>query len=103
MLSFSGYAIKLDLGPVFWRFYTEGYSDIDHAILRTMLKFLPWELSHFLMYRLVNIGDQDVPVLYYAIGALIYGLIFAYILTAIFTKNKQSLYDLLAGTYVVKR
>lgn len=75
---------------------------ILHATFRTILKFLPWELSHFLVYRLIYIGDGEVPIIYYLIGGLIYALMFAYILTAIFTKKKQSLYDLLAKTQVVK-
>ncbi|WP_099361082.1 RDD family protein [Fredinandcohnia onubensis] len=69
---------------------------------RTILRFLPWELSHFLVYRLMYIGDGGVPFAYTMIGGLIYALMFAYILTCIFTKKKQSLYDLLAKTYVVK-
>lgn len=69
---------------------------------RTILKFLPWELSHFLVYRLVSIGDGDVPVTYYLIGGLIYLLMFIYIGTSIFTKKKQSLYDLLTKTYVIR-
>lgn len=73
-----------------------------HAVFRTILKFLPWELSHFLVYRLVYIGDGKVPVTYILIGGLIYALIFAYILTTIFTKKKQSLYDIMAKTQVVK-
>ncbi|WP_416150757.1 RDD family protein [Salipaludibacillus sp. HK11] len=70
--------------------------------LRTVIKFAPWELSHFLVYRLVYIADGEVPILYYIIGGLIYSLIFAYILFAIFTKKKQSIYDLIAKTQVVK-
>lgn len=73
-----------------------------HATFRTILKFLTWELSHFLFYRLIYIGDGEVPIIYYLIGGLIYTLMFAYILTTIFTKQKQSLYDLLAKTQVVK-
>lgn len=73
-----------------------------HTAFRTILKFFPWELSHFLVYRLVYLADGKVPFTYYFIGGLIYALIFAYILTSIFTKNKQSLYDLVAKTYVVK-
>lgn len=73
-----------------------------HITFRTILKFLPWELSHFLVYRLVYIGNGEVPFTYYLLGGLIYALIFAYILTAIFTKKKQSLYDIGARTLVVK-
>lgn len=68
---------------------------------RTIIKFLPWELSHFLVYRLVHVGDE-VPFTYILIGGLIYALMFAYIFTCLFTKKKQSLYDILAKTYVVK-
>ncbi|WP_394218853.1 RDD family protein [Halobacillus trueperi] len=73
-----------------------------HATFRTILKFLPWELSHFLVYRLINIGDGEVPFTHYLLGGLIYALIFAYIITAIFTRKKQSLYDIVAKTHVVK-
>ncbi|KMK75471.1 RDD family protein [Alkalihalobacillus pseudalcaliphilus] len=73
-----------------------------HLTFRTFLKFLPWELSHFLMYRLIYIGDGVVPFTYYLLGILIYALIFAYILPVIFTKKKQSLYDIVAKTNVVK-
>ncbi|MFD0710534.1 RDD family protein [Paenibacillus sp. GCM10027626] len=72
------------------------------AIFRNVIKFLPWEMSHYLVYRLVDIGDGEMPFRYYLIGGLIYTSIFTYILTAIFTKKKQSLYDIVAKTQVVK-
>ena len=75
---------------------------IARLTIRTLLKFLPWELSHYLVYRLVAVGDGDVPLSYTVIGVVIYVLIFAYILTAVFTKKKQSLYDLIVKTEVVK-
>lgn len=74
---------------------------VPHTMFRTILKFLPWELSHYLVYRLMYIGDGEVPLFYYMIGGLIYTLMFIYILTAVFTKKKQSLYDILAKTQVV--
>lgn len=73
-----------------------------HSAFRTVLKFLPWELSHYLVYRLVYLGDAPVPASYSIAGGVIYALMFAYLLTALFTKNKQSLYDLVAGTAVIK-
>ena len=30
---------------------------VIHMLFRTILKFLPWELSHYLVYRLINVGD----------------------------------------------
>ena len=71
------------------------------SIIRVALKFLPWELSHFLVHRLASIGDADVPLSYICIGVIIYILMFAYILTTIFTSRKQSLYDLLTKTQVI--
>ncbi|PYZ96408.1 hypothetical protein CR205_11835 [Alteribacter lacisalsi] len=76
---------------------------VFRAIVRTALKFLPWELSHFLVYRLMYLEDTSVPIVYYILGGTIYALMFAYILTAIFTRKKQTLYDLIVQTKVVKR
>ncbi|WP_147535245.1 RDD family protein [Bacillus marasmi] len=72
------------------------------SIFRNALKFLPWELSHYLVYRLVHLGDQFIPLTYTLLGVIIYGLMFTYILTAIFTKRKQSIYDMIVKTEVVK-
>ncbi|MGI2328300.1 RDD family protein [Planococcus sp. YIM B11945] len=76
---------------------------VMHAAFRTLLKFLPWELSHFLVYRLVEIGEGQVPIRFYFLGGLIYLLMVAYIVPAIFTKKHQSLYDLITNTYVIKK
>lgn len=73
-----------------------------HATCRTILKFLPWELSHYLVYRLIFLSDAEVPLNYYFIGGIIYALMFAYILTSILTKRKQSLYDIAVKTQVIK-
>ncbi|TDL32690.1 RDD family protein [Jeotgalibacillus sp. S-D1] len=73
-----------------------------HGAFRTILKFLPWELSHYLVYRLIYTAGGEVPLNYYLIGGLVYALMFAYILTAIFTKKKRSLYDLVAKTQVIR-
>lgn len=75
---------------------------IYQATRRTALKFLPWELSHFMPYRMIYLGDTEVQSTAYLVGGLVYALIFMYIFMAISTKNKQSLYDRLAKTYVVK-
>ena len=75
---------------------------IMQAICRTILKFLPWELAHFLIYRLVDAGSDPMPFYIYFFGALVYGLIIVYVLMSIFTKRKQSLYDFLSKTYVIR-
>ncbi|XKE95577.1 RDD family protein [Metaplanococcus flavidus] len=76
---------------------------IFRSVIRVIIKFLPWELSHFLVYRLVNLDEGEFPLHLMMIGSLIYLLIFIYILTAIFSKENRSLYDRLSGTKVVKR
>ncbi|KZE37460.1 hypothetical protein AV656_12905 [Bhargavaea cecembensis] len=73
-----------------------------HSAARTALKFMPWELSHFLVYRLMWLGDDPVPVSYMVIGGLIYALIGAYIAAPFLTKKKQSVYDLAARTQVIR-
>ncbi len=75
---------------------------ILQSVFRTIVKFLPWELSHYLVYRLIYLGDAEVPIRYYAIGGIIYGLMLAYILTALFSKRKKSLYDMVVETQVIK-
>lgn len=72
------------------------------SLLRIILKFLPWELSHFLVYRLMHLGEGEFPLYLMLIGGLIYILMFAYILTVIFSKEKRSLYDRLSGTKVIR-
>lgn len=72
------------------------------SVFRTILKFLPWEMSHFLIYRLMEIGEEPVPGFYMIVGIWIYALMFLYILTAIFTEKKLAFYDRIAKTKVVK-
>lgn len=75
---------------------------VFRAFFRTVLKFLPWELSHFMAYRMIYLGTGDALMMDYLLGGLVYILILLYIFMTIFTKNKQSVYDRLTKTYVVK-
>lgn len=43
---------------------------VSRAIFRTALKFLPWELSHFMAYRMIYLGDGDIQLLDYLIGGI---------------------------------
>lgn len=74
---------------------------LGRSLLRTGLKFIPWELSHTLLWEIAfSNGASSVLIDYgYAFVYLLIGLNIASILL---TKTKQSLYDLLAGTYVVQ-
>lgn len=74
---------------------------LGRSLLRTGLKFIPWELSHTLLWEIAfSNGASSVLIDYgYAFVYLLIGLNIASILL---TKTRQSLYDLLAGTYVVQ-
>lgn len=50
-----------------------------------------------------GMGESEFPLYLMLTGSLIYFLIFAYILTAIFSKESRSLYDRLSGTKVVHK
>lgn len=71
------------------------------ALARTALKFIPWELSHTLIWEIRFSTELDSALI--NIGfALVYILVGLNIALIIMTKTKQSLYDLFAGTYVVR-
>ena len=70
------------------------------SLERTALKFIPWELSHTLIWQL----RFSTPALEPWINAgfvLVWLLVAAYLLSLWFSKSHQTLYDRLAGTYVV--
>ena len=71
------------------------------AFARTLLKFIPWELSHTLIWELYFSTDIN-PSLINLGFAMVYILIGLNIASVVVSNTKQTLYDLLAGTYVVK-
>ncbi|ANU18231.1 hypothetical protein BBI11_14815 [Planococcus maritimus] len=77
--------------------------NLMRSAVRIALKFTPWELSHFLVYRLVGNGEGNIPAIWMWLGAGIYGLLFLYVLTAVLSKDKRTLYDWLSGTKVIKK
>jgi uncharacterized RDD family membrane protein YckC len=71
------------------------------ALLRTALQFIPWELSHTLIWQLRF--DPNSSSLWLTLGfILVWVILIANLLSLIFTDKHQTLYDLLAGTIVVK-
>ncbi|MFC4601730.1 RDD family protein [Cohnella hongkongensis] len=78
-----------------------GRLSVPRAAVRTLLKFIPWELSHFMVYRFVHAGDGEPPLVAYIAGGVVYALMIAYTATAIFSRRKQALYDVIARTQAV--
>ena len=72
------------------------------SFVRTMLKFIPWELSHTLIWTLSFSPQSDSIYINYGFG-LVYGLVGLNIASLIMTKKQQTVYDLIMKTYVVKQ
>lgn len=79
-------------------------ASIKQLLLRNCLKFLPWELAHFFIYRLFYFNSLSKTIPDWVLTGLIVsqGLVLIYLLCIIFTKNNQSIYELLSRTIVVK-
>ena len=73
---------------------------IPHSLVRTLLKFIPWELSHTLIWQLQFAPQESSPMIS-AGFLLVWILVGANLLSALLSKTHQTLYDRLAGTYVV--
>ena len=71
------------------------------SLARTALKFVPWELSHTLIWQITFFPMNSPAWVNYGF-VLVYGLIGLNLAGILFTKQHQSIYDLLAKTYVIK-
>jgi uncharacterized RDD family membrane protein YckC len=67
---------------------------------RTLLKFVPWEISHTLIWQLSFSQQANAAWINYGF-VLVYLLIGLNILSLLITKTHQTLYDLLTNTYVI--
>ena len=72
------------------------------ALGRTLLKFIPWEISHTLIWQIYFSQQTDSVWISYGF-VLVYLLIGLNILSLILTKTRQTLYDLLVKTCVTNR
>jgi uncharacterized RDD family membrane protein YckC len=72
------------------------------SLARTFLKFIPWELSHTLIWKLSFSPQEDNALIYYGFG-FVYLLVGLNIASLLITKKHQTLYDLLTKTYVIKQ
>jgi uncharacterized RDD family membrane protein YckC len=70
------------------------------ALGRTILKFIPWELSHTLIWEIYFSSQANLVWINYGF-LLVYLLIGLNLLTLGLTKMHQTLYDLVTNTYVI--
>lgn len=70
------------------------------VLLRNVLKFVPWEITHMLIWR--NVYSESFPTWAFVGGlALVYGLLGIYIATMVVSPSRQTLYDGIAGVVIV--
>ncbi len=74
---------------------------LAHALARTMLKFIPWELAHTCIWQVRVAGQEDSPWVL-AGFLLVWVLGGANALCMGITRTHQALYDWVAGTVVIR-
>ncbi|MBW7454635.1 RDD family protein [Paenibacillus sepulcri] len=70
-----------------------------HSFRRSALKFIPWELAHFTIWHMI-IPSGYPDILIYCLLAVVYGLVFLYLLSPLWSKQNQTLYDAISGTVI---
>ena len=73
-------------------------------LIRNCIKFLPWELAHFFVFRLFYFASTSTITPTWVLTGLISSQLLAiiYLLFLIFSKNKRSVYELFSQTRVVQ-
>ena len=73
------------------------------SLLRSLLKFLPWELTHACLWRIPGwplAPNTPSPIITAGL-VLVWVLVAAYLASMIMSKKHQALYDWIAGTCVI--
>jgi uncharacterized RDD family membrane protein YckC len=69
------------------------------SLLRSALKFAPWELAHFTIWHMVLPSAYPNYFIYSLLG-IVYGLVILYVISPLWSSNKQTVYDYISGTVV---
>ena len=73
------------------------------SLLRSLLKFLPWELTHACLWRIPGwplAPNTPSPIITAGL-VLVWVLVAVYLASMIMSKKHQALYDWIAGTSVI--
>ena len=80
-----------------------GRLSVWRAVVREAVRFLPWELSHALIWQLALSPARNSFPAWAAVGfAAVYLLVFAYLVTLFIGSQHRTLYDRLAGSWVIR-
>ena len=71
------------------------------AFVRTLLKFIPWEISHTLIWDIYFSTDSFPAYINFGFAS-VYLLIGIFVISIAMTKTKQSIYDFLTKTIVTR-
>jgi len=81
-----------------------GRLTVGRALAREAVRFLPWELSHAIIWRLALSPAKNSFPAWARVGfALVYLLVFAYLVTLFFGSQHRTIYDRLASSWVLRR
>ncbi|SFT08319.1 RDD family protein [Paenibacillus sp. BC26] len=69
------------------------------SILRSALKFAPWELAHFTIWHMVIPTEYPDSLIYSLLGT-VYGLVLIYLISPLLNPKKRTVYDFIAGTVI---
>lgn len=74
---------------------------IARSAFRTAIKFLPWEVAHFSIWRLMIPTDFPELTVYVLLSAVNLAMLM-YLLFPLTNKKRKNVYDWVAGTEVVR-
>ena len=74
---------------------------LGRSSFRTALKFLPWELTHAIIWRFANPGSAPEQLLNGGL-VVVWALIAANLASALLDDRRRTLYDRVSGTCVVQ-
>jgi|WetSurMetagenome_2_1015567.scaffolds.fasta_scaffold521968_1 uncharacterized RDD family membrane protein YckC len=81
--------------------YQQEKLKFGQAFLRTIIKLLPWELTHISLMFPEPLWNSAIPSRFPTGLYLVYSLLILYIAIPFFNKRKQSLDDMIARTFVI--
>lgn len=80
---------------------TGGKLSFSQSLLRSGLKFLPWQLAHTAVFQIL-LGPASLQALFLGLSILAQCLVAANVIAALLNKRHQSFYDRISSTWVIK-
>lgn len=80
-----------------------GRLPVGRALVREAVRFLPWEISHAIIWRLALSPSKNSFPAWAGDGlAIVYLLVFVYVVTLFAGSQHRTLYDRIAGSWVLR-